>query len=197
MPRVGLFKKIWAETLPFVARSPERKVAWLVGVLNRKALTAEEIAPYIHIMLNEYHHAEELDQKAGNGNDCERLAGLFAAIPREIITEIINCTSIYDIPLLLTVIRTITEDEAVLILKKIPPVYEKKPTRVFDLVFQAIHNCGEYLLPQAKIKMRVSGDMPEHFNSIYERFQEILRDKEILSSIFPQSQMPTAPGAKK
>jgi len=99
-----------------VARSPERKVAWLVGVLGRKALTAEEIAPYIHILLNEYHHAKELGKKTDN--DCERLAGLFADMPREIITEIINCSSIYDIPLLLAVIGTITEDEAILILKK-------------------------------------------------------------------------------
>jgi hypothetical protein len=183
MQRAGLLKKIWSEALPFIARSPEMKVDWLVGIVSNNSLTKEEIAPYIHILLSEYKHAEELG--------VDLLPDLFAQIPKNIILELLKCTEIYDIPLLLKIIKTITEEEAVLVLKKKPPVYEKQPMQVLDLVFQAVHDCDEHLLDKAKSKMQAEGDMPKHFNSVYERFQELLKDKEILSSIFPHAKMTT------
>lgn len=188
MNRTGFLKKVWSEALPFVARSPEMKVAWLVGVLRKKSLTNKEIAPYIHLLLTEYQYNKETNHDAALIYKTNKLlTDIFAELPRDIIVQLLECAELYDIPLLLEIINHITVDEAILILKKTPPSYEKRPTRVFDRVFQAIHNCGEHLLSQAKTKMQDANEMPEHFTSVYERFQEILKDKEILSSIFPQA----------
>jgi len=188
MQQTGLFKKIWSELLPFVARSPAMKVEWLVSVLGKGSLSDGEIAPYIHILLSEYQHNVKLSKKTGSNNDTNKmLPDLFAKIPRNTIVELLKCAEIYDIPLLLEVVKKISVDEAILVLNKIPPAYEKRPMQVYDLVFQAIHNCGGQLLAEAKTKMQASGSMPSHLNSVYERFQEILKDKEILSSIFPHA----------
>jgi len=187
-------KKIWSEALPFVARSPEMKVAWLVGVLRKKSLTSIEIAPYIHLLLTEYQYNQKNNRRTDhdselNNKNNKLLADIFADLPRDIIVQLLECTEIYDIPLLLEIINEITVDETILILKKTPPSYEKRPTQVFDRVFQAIHNCGDHLLAQAKTKMQDADEMPEHFTSVYERFQEILKDKEVLSLLFPQAKM--------
>ncbi len=192
MQQTGLFKKMWSDLLPFVARSPVMKVEWLVSVLGKGSLTDSEIAPYIHILLGEYQHNVKLNQKTGHNNGTNKmLPDLFTQIPRNTIVELLKCAEIYDIPLLLEVIKTISVDEAILVLNKIPPAYEKRPMQVYDLVFQAVHSCGGQLLSEAKMKMQASDSMPGHLNSVYERFQEILKDKEILSSIFPQAKAST------
>jgi hypothetical protein len=37
--------------------------------------------------------------------------------------------------------------------------------------------------------MAENGDAPAHFASAYERFQEILIDEKILTSLYPQAQV--------
>ena len=189
--RINFLKKIWSEALPFVTRSPEMKVTWLVAaVLRKKSLTNKEIAPYIHLLLTEYRYNQETNHEGGLIRESnELLIDLFADLPRDIITRLLECAEIYDIPLLLKIIKQITVDEAILILKKTPPAYEKRPIMVFDRVFQAIHNCGDHLLNQAKAKMQEAHEIPKHFTSVHERFQEILKDKEVLRSIFIQAKV--------
>lgn len=190
MQRASLLQKIWSEALPFVARSPEMKVNWLVGVLAKKSLTEDEIAPYIHLLLNEYQNTGDLSKNAGGNNNFQSLLPkLFSKIPRNVVVELIECTGIYDIPLLLEIIKPITVEEAVLILQKTTPAYEKRPMEIYDLVFQAVHNCDEHLLEKAKEKMLQAGNIPKHFNSEYDRFQEILKDKEVLNLLFPQAKV--------
>ncbi len=181
MQRAGLLKKIWSEALPFVARSPEMKVNWLVGTLAKKSLTEDEIAPYMHLLLKEYKNGEQ------NNESQSLLPSSFSKIPRDIIIKLIECTEVYDIPVFLEIIRPISVEEAVIALQKTTPAYEKRPMEVYDLVFQAVHNCDKHILEKAKEKMLQADNIPQHFNSEYDRFQEILKDKEVLSQLFPQA----------
>ncbi len=170
-----------------MARSSEMKVEWLVDILQKKTLTRGEIAPYIHLLLTEYQYSQRPDGVDSSHQHNEYLTDIFVNLPRSTILEILSCADVYDIPVLLEIIKQIEVDEAILILKKTPPSYEKRPTQVFDQVFMAIHNCDDHLLTQAKLKMQHANEMPEYFNSVYERFQQILKDKEILSSIYPNA----------
>lgn len=188
MAKANLFRKIWSEALPFVALTPERKRAWLLRVLRKGHLTDQEIAPYIHLLIEEYQYDNIIGgETPGVGSPAENLD--IGNLPREIIMRLLECAEIYDIPILINIIGHLTVDEAVLALRKIPPPYEKRPLEVFDSIFQAIHECDHNLLARARDKMLSHGTIPAHFISVYERFQEILKDKEVLSSLFPQAEM--------
>ncbi len=188
MAKANLFRKIWSEALPFVALTPERKRAWLLRVLRKGRLTDQEIAPYIHLLIEEYQY----DNIIGGGNSAASPKAEIldiSSLPREIIMRLLECAEIYDIPILINIIAHLTVDEAVLALQKIPPPYEKRPLEVFDRIFQAIHDCDHTLLAKARDKMLSLGTIPDHFISVYERFQEILKDKEVLSALFPQAEI--------
>ncbi len=188
MAKANLFRKIWSEALPFVALTPERKRAWLLRVLRKGRLTDQEIAPYIHLLIEEYQY----DNIVGDGNSAVSSQAEIVdigSLPHEIIRRFLECAEIYDIPILINIIGHLTVDEAVLALQKIPPLYEKRPLEVFDRIFQAIHDCDHTLLARARDKMLSLGTIPDHFISVYERFQEILKDKEVLCALFPQAEM--------
>lgn len=184
MKKAGFFKKLWSEALPFVARSPEMKVDWLVGVFRKKTLSCSEIVPYMHLLLSEYKSDQERSPELGGDG---KLAAILRQLPREVVCEMIRCTSIYDLPVLLQLLGRISVDEAVLALRKTPPVYEKKSLVVLDRLFQAVNDCGEDLLARAAVRMADEGVAPDHFTSAYERFKEILMDEKILSSLYPQA----------
>lgn len=184
MKKVSIFKRLWAEALPFVARSPEMKVAWLVDIFSQGVLTSDEIAPYMHLLLSEYESSSDIDM-APNGGD--GLEVLFSKVDRPLLARMIQCTEIYDLPVLLSLIRDLSVDEAVLALRKEPPVYEKKWLLIIDKVFQAVNGCGDGLLELAAEKMTGAGGVPAHFMVSYERFKEILHDEKILSELYPQA----------
>lgn len=179
MTFLRLMKKMMAEALPFVARSPEMQVDWLIGVFRRGELNDREIAPYMHLLLSEHAGRKEREEDDG-------LREIFTQLPRDIVVAMIRCTAIYDIPELLELIRVLTVDEAVLALQKAPPPYEKKSLLLLDRVFQAVNNCGDHLLERAAEKMTCDGLCPAHFAGAYERFKEILIDEKILALLFPQ-----------
>lgn len=167
-----------------MARSPEMKVAWLVNVFKKQSLTEKEIAPYMHLLLAEY----ESQQGAASDNmEGEVLRGLFRTLDSDVIDQMVSCTEIYDIPALLALIDELTLAAAVLVLKKTPPPYEKKALFVLDRAFQAVNNFGTDLLDQAAAKMRREGGLPDHFDSAYGRFKEILEDEKILKHLYPQA----------
>ena len=185
MKEVGFFKRFWAEGLPFVAKSPEVKVAWLKEVFFKNSLTPEEISPYMHLLLNEYESTiEAMDYEVTE----DSLRSIFAKLERTVLARMIQCVEIYDLPVLLSLVNELTVDEAVLALRKQPPVYEKKSLLVIDKVFQAVNECREGLLDQATEKMIDEGDVPNHFSASYDRFKEILHDEKILSALYPQAQ---------
>jgi hypothetical protein len=170
-----------AEALPFVARSPELQVAWLVGEFRKGVLSDSELAPYIHILVSEYVGRRE------RGEDDDELHESFAQLPREIVVAMVRCVEIYDVPDLLELLRELTVADAVLVLKKVPPPYEKKSLLLLDRVFQAVNGCGDQLLERAAQKMVEEVDAPEHFRGAYQRFQEILVDEKILMQLYPQA----------
>lgn len=181
MAFAGLIKKVLAEALPFVARSPEMQVAWLVGEFRKGALSDRELAPYLHLLVSEHVARGE------RGEEVDDLRELFATLPREIVAAMIRSVEIYDIPGLLELVRGLTVEDAVLLLKKVPPPYEKKSLFLLDRVFQAVNGCGDHLLDRAARKMELDGDAPGHFASAYERFREILVDEKILTLLYPQA----------
>ena len=184
MEEVGFFKRLWAEGLPFVARSPEMKVTWLTEVFSKKLLTPEEISPYMHLLLDEYKGTIG----AMNYEITEdSLKLIFTKLERTVLARMIQCVEIYDLPVLLLLINELTVDEAVLALRKQPPVYEKKLFLVVDKVLKAVNECREGLLEQATEKMMQEGNIPVHFSASYDRFKEILHDEKILSALYPQA----------
>lgn len=170
-----------AEALPFVARSPELQVAWLVGEFRKGVLADRELSPYIHLLVSEYVGRRE------RGEGADELHEIFAHLPREIAVAMLRCVEIYDVPDLLELVRGVTIDDAILVLKKAPPPYEKKSLLLLDRVFQAVNGCGDHLLERAAEKMVVDGEAPEHFRAAYERFREILIDEKILMLLYPQA----------
>ena len=183
MTVAGAIKKMLAEALPFVARSPELQVAWLVGEFRRGILGDRELAPYVHLLVSGYVGRRE------RGEDAEELHVVFARLSREIIVAMVRCVEIYDVPDLLELIRELTVEDAVLVLKKAPPPYEKKFLLLLDRVFQAVNGCGDHLLERAAQKMVCDGDTPGHFTGAYERFREILIDEKILISLYPHAKL--------
>lgn len=183
MTVLALIKKKIAEALPFIARSPDLQVEWLVGEFRRGVLSDKEIAPYMHLLVTGYVARRD----RGDGDSVDELRQIFAHLSREVVVAMIRCTEIYDIPDLLELIRELTVEEAVLVLKKEPPPYEKRSLFLLDRVFQAVNGCGDHLLERAGAKMASNGGGPAHFASAYERFQEILIDEKILTSLYPQA----------
>jgi hypothetical protein len=185
MTVLGRIKKMMAEALPFVARSPELQVDWLVGEFRRGVLSDKEIAPYMHLLVSGYVASKE----RGEGECVDGLREIFARLNREVVVAMIRCTEIYDVPELLELVTGLTVEDAVLVLKKSPPPYEKRSLFLLDRVFQAVNGCGDHLLERAGEKMAKDGDAPVHFVSAYERFQEILIDEKILTSLYPQAKV--------
>lgn len=183
MAVIELLRKMLVEALPFVARSPELQVEWLVGEFQKGVLSDREIAPYVHLLVSEYVAKKE------RGECTDELREVFGRLPREIVVAMVRCVEIYDIPDLLELIQTLTVEDAILLLKKEPPPYEKKSLLLLDRVFQAVNGCGDHLLERAARKMADDGDAPGHFASAYERFREILIDEKILTLLYPQAKV--------
>lgn len=171
------FKKKWYEKyLPFVARSPEKQIEWLVSAFNKGTLTHEEITPYIRLIL-----ADDSDTQQG------QLAALFNTLEPKIIEKFFLCADVYDVPKLFQLVKQPTVGQAVIALRKTPPSYEKSPQLIFHRVFQAIHDNSAALLEKASAVLRESRDVPGHFDEAYERFQEIIEDEKLLSSLYPKA----------
>jgi hypothetical protein len=184
MKEFGFFKRLWSEALPFVARSPEMKVTWLREVFEKNSLTDEEIAPYMHLLLSEYETFRgALNYEAA----ADSLKAIFAQLDRSVLARMIQCVEIFDLPVLLSLIADLSIAEAILSLRKKPPIYEKKSLLVIDKVFQAVNESREGLLEQATEKMMQEGEIPDHFSASYERFKEILHDEKILCTLYPHA----------
>jgi hypothetical protein len=184
MKEFGFLKRLWSDALPFVARSPEMKVSWLTEVFEKNSLTDEELAPYMRLLLSEYEtFRDALNYEAA----ADSLKAIFAQLDRSVLARMIRCVEIYDLPVLLSLITDLSIDEAVLSLRKQPPIYEKKSLLLIDKVFQAVNECREGLLEQATEKMMQEGDVPGHFSASYERFKEVLHDEKILCALYPHA----------
>ena len=185
----------WHEKyLPFVAKSPEMQVEWLVNHLARLKrardkgktgiLSREEITPYIKLLLDDVSAVGGVKGSAGNDNKLRELLG---NIDEDELLLMIRCTDIYDIPSLFGLLAEVSQEQAIMAIKKVPPLFEKNPLMVLDRVFHAIKEKSIALLENSATGVLASDDAPENFAANYERFREIMMDEHILSLLYPKA----------
>ena len=171
----GRGKGSWYQKyIPFVARSPEMQIEWLIAAFRKKKLTREELAPYVHLLLEDE-----------NNSDFGHLKTLFQDLDKHVLDDLLITVDIYDTPKLFRLLPEPSLQQAVIALgKKLPP-YEKKPQKVMDEVFFAVNERAGKLLQWAAGSLLAKGEVASHFQRNYERFLEILHDEEFLVSIYP------------
>ncbi|MFN2364839.1 MAG: hypothetical protein ABR523_00060, partial [Desulfurivibrionaceae bacterium] len=99
----------------------------------------------------------------------------------------VECAEIYDIPRLFGLLRTISREQAVLAMTKVPPPYEKNPLLVIDRVFHAVKEKSPEILTLAAEEIMNNENPPKDFVANYERFREIMMDEHILSMLYPKA----------
>lgn len=185
----------WHEKyLPFVAKSPEMRVEWLVNHLARLKraqdkgktgiLSPEEIKPYIKLLLEDVSAVGGAKDSVGKDDGLRELLG---NIDEDELLLMIDCADIYDIPSLLGLLAEVSPGQAIMALKKVPPLFEKNPLMVMDRVFHAIKENSITLLEDSAEGVLASDDAPENFASNYERFREIMMDEHMLSLLYPKA----------
>lgn len=171
-----LQRKWYDKYLPFVARSPEMQLEWLVSVLKKESLSFQEVTPYIRLFLT-----DDKEEKL------EILMGLISTLSEDVLDKFISAADIYDVPQVFAMISRPTIKQGVLALSKEPPPYEKNIQAVLDKLFWALHNHSEEYLAQASETLLESGAAPSYFGKEYARFIEIVEDEKILSALYPKA----------
>ncbi|MEN8134986.1 MAG: hypothetical protein ABFS18_05550 [Thermodesulfobacteriota bacterium] len=193
--RKGVVGRKWYEKyLPFVAKSQEMQLEWLVDKLSRLRnsvdkertglLSCEELKPYISLLIEGNPGGKELGVAAGAG---DVLGALLGNIKESDLLLMVECAGIYDVPRLFSLMRQITKEQAVMAMKKVPPLYEKKPLLVVDRVFHAIKEKSTELLEDAAAEIMGSDAGPIGFVDNYERFRGVMMDEQILSILYPKA----------
>lgn len=172
----SLQRKWYDKYLPFVARSPQMQLEWLVSAFGKKNLSFQEITPYIKIFLT-----DEDDEKR------DILIRLLSKLDEQLVNEIVSAADIYDVPKIFSLISRPTILQAVIALRKAPPPYEKNIQVVLDKLYWELHNHSEMYLIKASEELLGSGNVPEHFEKQFKRFQEIVEDEKILSALYPKA----------
>jgi hypothetical protein len=172
-------KKInWHERyLPFVSRSPEMQIKWLINAFKKGILTNEELIPYVRILLDKDDIEKEIQLKE-----------IFKKLDKETLTMLLLTADIYDTAQLFRLLPTADAQQAEIALKKYLPAYEKKPQKILDDIFYAVNDRPGHLLQKAAESLMTSGKAPPYFQKNYKRFLEILHDEEFLLSIYPNAQ---------
>ena len=170
-------KGSWYEKyLPFIARGRERQIDWLIGKFKKKILSYEEITPYVKLLLEE-------DDPEGE----QHLRELLSDLPDGVLGEMLRAADIYDTPKLLQLMPRITVDHAAIAMCKTPPPYERSPVMVIDRIFQIIHEVSGDLLRKGAARLRERKEIPAHFEESISRFEEVLKDQEFLSTLYPKA----------
>lgn len=160
--------------LPFIARSPEMQVEWLVAECQKKNLAQEELTPYVRLLFSEENVSSE-----------EELREILAGLSSEMEEEFLRVADIYDVPRIIRIIPELNETLVEIALTKELPSYEMKPQQVMDKVLNAINDRAQSLLPKVATLIIANGAAPRHFAENYERFRAILEDKEFIRSQWP------------
>lgn len=185
----------WYENyLPFVAKSPEMQVEWLVDKLSRLRnsvdeektgmLSGEELRPYISLLLEDRNGSKGTGMASGEG---DVLTALLERVNAQDLLLMIECAEINDVPRLLGLLPKISEEQAVLAMKKVPPLHEKNPLLLVDRVFHAVNEKSTELLESAFEIIMKSDDLPRDFVANYERFRQIMMDEHILRLLYPKA----------
>lgn len=196
LARKGATGRQWYEKyLPFVAKSQEMQLEWVVGNLARLRtsvdkektglLSCDELKPYISLLLAG-------DPSAGKGLDVAVVEGdtlglLLGDVQEGDLLLMVECAEIYDVPKLFNLLGSISTEQAVLAMRKSPPLYEKTPLLVIDRVFHAIKEKSTQLLEDAATEIMNSSDVPGDFADNYERFRGVMVDERILRMMYPNA----------
>lgn len=164
-------RRWYQKYLPFIARSPEMQVEWIVEECRRNKLTREELTPYIRLLFSEENVANE-----------EELLGLLTGISSEMQEDFLRVADVYDVPRIIRFIPELNEVLVEIALCKDLPSYETKPQKVMDRVLNAINDRSENLLALVADMIMENRSAPSHFAENYERFRAILEDKEFIRS---------------
>lgn len=188
-------RKWYEKYLPFVAKSQDMQLEWVVASLSRLRtavdkgktglLSCEELKPYISLLLAS-------DSSAGKGLDVAVVAGDTLGVLMGHVTEsdlllLVECAEIYDVPKLFSLLGSISTEQAVLAMRKAPPLYEKTPLLVIDRVFHSIKEKSTQLLEDAATEIMNSPDVPGDFVGNYERFRGVMVDEQILRMMYPKA----------
>jgi hypothetical protein len=172
--------KWYEKYLPFVAKRPLVQIEWLIAAFRKGTLTHEEITPYIRLLL-------------ADGQDDQVLKELFGSLSEEVLTEMLQAADIYDTPKIFRLIGRPTRVQAKIALKKVPPPYEKSPVQVRDRIFRAVYDCSEEMLKEVVADLIERKEVSAEFEEDYERYNEVLMDAKILSSLYPKAKFQPEP----
>ncbi len=172
-PRKGRW---WEKYLPFVARSPEKQVEWLLTAFRRQTLSAEEIRPYVSLLLEDDHPEAR-----------EELRQLLAPIGSVMWCRLLAAADITDLPTLIGLMPDLGVEEAKIALQAVPPPYVTAPEPLLDAVHDALHHKNAAVYDQAVQQLLTADEAPPHLPAAHARFTEILRDRELLSTLFPRA----------
>ncbi len=179
----GVIMEKWLEKwLPFVAKSPEAQVAWLVRVLRKNILSPAEITPYIRLLLE----PDDLEIKA-------RIAACLRRLDAGICERLTAAAEIYDLPKLFAMLPAITTEQAMIALAKVPPPYEKNSAQVQDRLFHAVYNQSPERFSEAVDRLRQHGQAPAGFDQAHARFLDLLEDEKLLSALYPKARAKMEP----
>ncbi len=166
----------WEKYLPFVARSLDKQVEWLLAAFRNQTLTDEELRPYVALLLEDDHPETR-----------EQLRELLAGIGPVMWCRLLAAASIEDLPVLIGLMPRLGEQEAAVALGSAPPPYATDPASLLDAVHEALHDKDAAVYDIAVQRLLGSDEVPPHLPGAHARFVEILRDRELLSSLFPRA----------
>lgn len=170
--------KWYEKYLPFVAKSPEMQVEWLEQVVRKGSLTLAEVTPYLRLLL-----------AADEGEARARLAALVNELTPAIVEQLLTAADVHDAPRLFALLDSPTVAQAVIVINKVVPPYEKSPGLLMNRIFQAVHEKSPALLVEAAAVVRQRGAGPGNFEEAYSRFLEILEDEKLLSTLYPKARV--------
>ena len=170
-------RRWYQKYLPFIARTPEMQVEWLITECQRGKLTREDLMPYVRLLFCE----ENMDNQ-------EELQALLAGLTPEMCEQLLRIADIYDVPKVVKLLPELNVTLVEIALSKELPPYETKPQQVMDKVLYAINDRSEELLLGVAGRLLESGDAPDHFRENYGRFRAILEDEEFIRTLWPQAQ---------
>ena len=167
----------WLERyMPFVARSPEMQVEWLLQALQRRVLASHEITPYVRLLLE-----NEAPEVVG------RVRVALGELPSWAVERLVEAADIYDTPKLFALLPGCNAEQMVLALGKEVPPYERNPRLVRDRLFYAVYSRDPELFALA-VEMLAGGPAaPADFAEAHARFQELLEDEKLLSALYPKA----------